>query len=77
MHCRWLLPLAKLLGSTTQAQNGATVFSGGNQQAFREVQGSPSLRGVDESQLPTQAMDHQQADDPHQVRAVCHPVWVS
>ena len=67
MGCRWLLPLASLIGNIMTADMASGRGSPGAEQGSvmgpTEPQGSPSLRGVDSSQMPTQLNDQPPPDD--------------
>ena len=67
MGCRWLLPLASLIGSIMRAIMASGRGSPGAEQRSvvgpKEPQGSPSLRGLDSSQMPTQLNDQPPPDD--------------
>ena len=75
MGCRWLLPLASLIGSIMTADMGCDRASPGAEQGSvvgpEEPQGSPSLRGLDSSQMPTQLNDQPPPDDADSTQ-VCH-----
>ncbi|KAL0037621.1 hypothetical protein WJX77_005190 [Trebouxia sp. C0004] len=64
---RWLLPLACLIGNIMTANKaslrGAPGVEQGSVVGPQEPQGSPSLRGLDSSQMPTQLNDQLPPDD--------------
>lgn len=77
--CRWLLSLASLVGNIMTADMASGRASPDAEQGSvvgpKEAQGSPSLRGLDSSQMPTQLNEQPPPDDADS-KQVCHCAFI-